>query len=109
MGSDPEGLVSFSKSKGIVVQAYSPLGNNNKELISGEGYETVKERYDRSGPEVALRWVLQNNVSAVIKSTNKKHMIGNMGAFSWKLEPQDMEYLGNRRHPPGNPSFTCDE
>ena len=36
MGADPEGLLSHCKSNGIAAQAYSPLGDDSSELITGK-------------------------------------------------------------------------
>lgn len=67
MGPDPEGLVSYCKSKGIVTQAYSPLGptaNHTAKDILIEGNLTtgIGKHYNKSGAQVALRWVAQVRV-----------------------------------------------
>ena len=58
MGPDPEGLVSYCKSKGIQVEAYSPLGDGkSSELITGDLVTSIGNNHGKSGVQVALRWI----------------------------------------------------
>merc|ERR1719433_1827295 len=49
MGTDPEGLVSYCKNKGIAPQAYSPLGDNTTELINGDLVTTLGKAHNKTG------------------------------------------------------------
>jgi len=57
MGPDPEGLVSYCKSVGVVTQAYSPLGPTynttaKNELIEGNLTVSIGKHYNKSGAQV---------------------------------------------------------
>jgi hypothetical protein len=57
MGPDPEGLVSYCKSVGVVAQAYSPLGPTynttaKNELIEGNLTVSIGKHYNKSGAQV---------------------------------------------------------
>ena len=57
MGPDPEGLVSYCKSVGVVPQAYSPLGPTynttaKNELIEGNLTVSIGKHYNKSGAQV---------------------------------------------------------
>ena len=54
MGSDPEGLVSHSESKGMVVQASSPLVNKEKELFRGNELSDITRQHQKTIAEVDL-------------------------------------------------------
>ena len=51
-------LVSFFKSKGILVQAYSPLGSSGSPLISDETVVKVAQKYEGFTPaDILLGWL----------------------------------------------------
>jgi diketogulonate reductase-like aldo/keto reductase len=52
MGADPEGLLSYCKANGIVVEAYSPLGDNTTELITGPLTTSIAHAHNKSSVQV---------------------------------------------------------
>jgi len=74
MGVDPAGLKSYCDSKGIVLQAYSPLGDGTDELITGDLVSGIGAAHNKTGAQVSLRWVLENGVPLSTKSTSEKHL-----------------------------------
>eukprot|EP00466_Bigelowiella_natans_P003486 jgi/Bigna1/87697/estExt_fgenesh1_pg.C_230076 len=48
MGPDPEGLFSYAKKLGVVMQAYSPLGNGSPDLIHGDLTTAIGAKYNKS-------------------------------------------------------------
>lgn len=93
MGPDPDGIHSYCESKGIEIQAYSPLGqryHNNTELINGKLVTDIGANHGKAGPSVALRWVIQNNVILSTQSDNPKHLQENIDIFDWSLTDDEM-------------------
>lgn len=64
MGADPGGLISYCKSKGVVPQAYSPLGDNTKELIDGPLVTEIGSSHNKSGVQVRAATCLAWHSSA---------------------------------------------
>ena len=62
MGTDPIGLLSYCKEHGIAAQAYSPLGDDSSELISGKFVTAAGAAHGKSGAQVALKWIWQHGV-----------------------------------------------
>mmetsp|Transcript_33119 Transcript_33119/g.77444 ORF Transcript_33119/g.77444 Transcript_33119/m.77444 type:complete len:313 (-) Transcript_33119:37-975(-) len=107
MGRDPEGLVSYTAAKGIVLQAYSPLGDHTEELISGDLVTSIGAAHNKSGVQVALRWIYQNGVAVTTKSGNLKHLQEDIDLFGWKMTSEEMARADAAVKPPGSPSFMC--
>ena len=106
-GADPEGLRTYCKDNGIVLQAYSPLGNNATELIHGKELSAIAAAHNKSTVQIALKWIWQNGVPLATKSTKPEHLSEDIDIFSWKLSTQEMATLNAATKPSGTPSFMC--
>eukprot|EP00316_Scyphosphaera_apsteinii_P024186 CAMPEP_0119322196 /NCGR_PEP_ID=MMETSP1333-20130426/57520_1 /TAXON_ID=418940 /ORGANISM="Scyphosphaera apsteinii, Strain RCC1455" /LENGTH=318 /DNA_ID=CAMNT_0007329359 /DNA_START=11 /DNA_END=967 /DNA_ORIENTATION=- len=107
MGADPGGLVSFSKSKGIIPQAYSPLGDNTSELISGPLVRKLGAAHGKTGVQAALRWIWQHGVAVTTKSGKMSHLQEDADIFNFMLTAEEMANADKSKTPKGKPSFMC--
>jgi len=108
MGTDPGGIVSYAAAHGLVLQAYSPLGDGrSRELISGPLVSKIGELNGRTGPQVSLKYVLQLGWSLVTKSTSAFHLAEDIDLFGWTLSPAHMAELTTATAPFANYSFAC--
>merc|ERR1712007_161365 len=73
MGNDPSGIRSFCDEKGVVLQAYSPLGNKpwtkgaDSEILSGAFTTALGKAHGKSTVAVALKWLVQHGVPTITK------------------------------------------
>merc|ERR1719329_1489486 len=104
MGVDPISVKSASEKYGIHLQAYSPLGNGESDLITGDLVTTIGAKYDKTGAQVALRWIQENGVSLTTKTT---HMQEDLDVFTFQLSAEDKASLDAATKPSGSPSFMC--
>ena len=87
-----------------------PLGDaRSKELISGPLVSQIGAEVERSGVQVALKWVAQSGLALVTKSTDAQHLADDIDLFSWTLSPRQMRALNAARTPAANYSFACTE
>lgn len=86
-------LVEFCKSKGIAVEAWSPLGGG--ELVSDPRLAEIGARYNKSGVQVILRWDLQRGIITIPKSVHKERIISNTQVFDFELSREDMALINN--------------
>jgi 2,5-diketo-D-gluconate reductase B len=50
----------------------------------------IGKKYDKSGGQVALRWLLdQENVCAIPKAAERAHAAANIDIFDFTLSPED--------------------
>ena len=107
MGDDPEKLVSFCKSKGVVVQAYSPLGDGK--LIGDAGLDAIGKAHGKTGPQVALRWIVQKGIPLATKANETEFLKEDIDVFDWSLSDAEMSTLSARTSPgsPFGPSWAC--
>lgn len=107
MGADPEGLLSYCKSKGIVAQAYSPLGDSTSELINGPLVTKMGAAHGKTGVQAALKWIWQHGVAVTTKSSNATHLTQDLDLFDWSLTDAEMSEADASTTPKGSPSFMC--
>ncbi|SMN19672.1 similar to Saccharomyces cerevisiae YDR368W YPR1 NADPH-dependent aldo-keto reductase [Maudiozyma saulgeensis] len=74
-------LIDFCKSKGIVVEAYSPLGSNNAPLLSEKIVIEVAKKNNVTPAEVVISWHVQRGYVVLPKSVNPDRITSNLKTF----------------------------
>merc|ERR1712190_11444 len=83
MGPDPQGVVSYAKSLGIASQAYSPLGDGNSELITGELMTKIGKAHNVTGTQISIRWITEHGIAVTTRRTEQSHMVGDLNILSF--------------------------
>eukprot|EP01101_Sappina_pedata_P011388 TRINITY_DN7664_c0_g1_i1.p1 TRINITY_DN7664_c0_g1~~TRINITY_DN7664_c0_g1_i1.p1 ORF type:complete len:322 (+),score=153.32 TRINITY_DN7664_c0_g1_i1:30-995(+) len=92
-------LVKYCQSKGIVIEAYSPLGTPG---VKGASEPTVLEdpilnelakKYSRSVAQIALRWQIQRGVVALPKSVTPSRIQENFSVSDFELSQEDFDKI----------------
>lgn len=81
-------LVEYCRSKGIQVEAYSPLLSGH--LREVKELAPIAARYRKTPAQVVLRWDLQNGVVCIPKSVHANRIQENAGIFDFVLSAEDM-------------------
>jgi diketogulonate reductase-like aldo/keto reductase len=104
MGPDPEGVVSFGKSHGILYQSFSPFcgpcgPEANKELISGDLVTSIGRAHNVSGSQVSLRWLVEQGSPVIPRSSSPEHMRVNLDLFGFSLTDEELKALNAATSP----------
>ncbi|HUB70922.1 MAG TPA: aldo/keto reductase [Acidimicrobiales bacterium] len=84
-------LLEAAEQKGVVVEAYSPLGTGQH--LSDRTVKQVAERTGRTPAQVLLRWCVQQDLVVLPKSTHRDRIQQNAGIFDFTLSPDDVAEL----------------
>ena len=86
---------AFAESQGIVFQSFSPLCGpcGDSSLINGTLVVDIGKKHNKSGAQVALRWLTQQGIPIIPKSDSEKHLKQNLDVFDWKLSDEEMKAL----------------
>ena len=96
-------VIPFCKERGVPVMAYSPLEQGR--LQGSSVLSQLAERHGVKPLQVALAWVLaQENVIAIPKSVNRRHIEQNIAALKITLSAEDYSLLDTIFPPPSGPS-----
>ncbi|KAI1426646.1 NADP-dependent oxidoreductase domain-containing protein [Xylaria sp. FL1777] len=89
-------VVDYCRKKGIALSAYSPLTalTAARPGPADEAYAELASKYGVSEGDIALRWVLDQNIAAVTTSRKADRLRGYLkNVLGFKLEPQEIERL----------------
>jgi glycerol 2-dehydrogenase (NADP+) len=84
-------LVKFCQSKGIAVQAYSPLGSTNSPLLQDPVIVEIAEARGVDVGQVAISWQAQRGVIVLPKSVTESRIISN--AKLLRLSDEEMHKI----------------
>ncbi len=97
-------VVSYIQGKGIVVQAWYPLGGRGyqRELLNDKVLKEIAQNHNKSVAQVILRWDIQNEVVVIPGSSNPAHIKENIDIFDFELTDEEMQKIAslerNRKH-----------
>jgi diketogulonate reductase-like aldo/keto reductase len=92
ISNTPEELIHYTQEKGMLVEAYSPIGHG--ELLKNQQVATIAEKYHVSVPQLGIRYCLQLNLLPLPKTASPEHMKTNADV-DFVISPEDMEVLKN--------------
>jgi len=85
--------IEYCKAKGIQLESYCPLKQNDKALLKNKEIESMSKKHGKTVAQVVLRWHLQNGYIALPRSNNPKHVVENANIFDFELSEKEMEKL----------------
>lgn len=96
-------LVDYCVKKGIVVQAYSPLGSSSSIMLDDPEVEKIAQKYDAEPAQILINWGVSRGYCVLPKSVSQKRIVSNFKIF--QLAEEDIEKLngiparlGSRRY-----------
>jgi diketogulonate reductase-like aldo/keto reductase len=90
VGNTPFDLIDYSRSKGILVEAYSPVAHGA--VLKDAALRTMAERYGISVAQLCIRYCLQLGLLPLPKTVNPAHMRDN-AAVDFVISDTDMDAL----------------
>jgi len=94
LGGD-DATAKFCAKNGIVFQAYSPLGGlDGIDVFKNPTVTAVAHKHKKSPAQVALRWLVQQDIAFVTAAENPVYQVQDMDVFSFNLTQAEMKTLG---------------
>ncbi|MGN7407948.1 aldo/keto reductase [Sporosarcina sp. SAFN-010] len=86
-------LVEYNKSRGILTEAWSPLGREINDVLTNDTIVAIAEKYNREPAQIIIRWNLQNGVLPIVKSLSYEHQKANLDVFDFELSEEDIQTI----------------
>lgn len=91
VGHGSDTVAADDAALGIHVQAYSPLGSGM--VLQSPVVTQVATAHGKSTAQIALRWIVQRNVSIATQSTSAEHLKEDVNIFDFSLTDDEMSRL----------------
>jgi diketogulonate reductase-like aldo/keto reductase len=96
---DQSRLLASVRRHGLIFIAHSPLGRGR--LLGDPVLVEIAGQRRRTDAQVALRWLIQQNVAAIPRSSNPQRMADNLDVFDFTLTDEEMERISSLKRPDG--------
>lgn len=96
---DQSKVVSACRRYGMAVVAYSPIargGANDDKVL-----RRIGDRYGKSGAQVCLRWLVQQGIIVIPRTSKPDRLRENFAIFDFALSNDDMREIGRLAHKDG--------
>ena len=84
-------LIEFCRSKGVAVEAYSPLAKAQK--LDDPALVRLAAKYKKTPAQILIRWSLQHGLVVIPKSIRKQRIEQNADVFDFAIAGADMQQL----------------
>jgi len=88
-------LVEENKKRGIVTEAWSPLGREINDVLGNDTIISIAQKYNKKPAQIIGRWNIQNDVLPVMKASSRQHQMENIDIFDFELSNEDMEQINS--------------
>lgn len=92
-GDTQDDVVNYSREKGMLLEAYSPLGIGK--IFEVPQMQALAKKYGKSIAQIAIRWSLQRGYLPLPKSVTPERIRENADVFDFELEAADVELIAN--------------
>lgn len=91
--------VEENKKRGVVVQAWAPLGGSTGGIAGNvkKVCEEIGKTYGKSWAQVALRWLVEKDVTFSTQTKSKSHFVEDLNVFDFSLSADDMAKIATAR------------
>ena len=75
------------------IMSWGPLAEGRNNFFTNEMLAGIGQKFGKTVPQVALRWLLQRGAIIIPKSTHKERMVENLNIFDFQLSEDDMAQI----------------
>ena len=95
----------YLEKYGTQIMAWAPFAEGLNNFFKNETLIEIGKKYNKTAAQTALRFLIQENVVIIPKSTHKERMEQNFDVFDFKLSVDDVAAI---RALDGGKSLFCD-
>lgn len=86
-------MMEYLKPFDVALEAWSPLAEGRHGIVKNKTLVTIGEKYGKTAAQVALKFLVQNGVIIIPKTTHIERMQENINLFDFTLNDDDMKAI----------------
>lgn len=94
-----DAVLAELRARGMALIAYSPLARGR--VFDEPVLVRIAERHGKNPGQVTLRWLVQQNVAAIPRSSREANVEANLDIFDFTLSEAEMAEIAALAHPDG--------
>lgn len=88
-------LREYCKKQEIQIQSYSPVARMDKKLIENKILVSIAKKYNKTVPQIILKWNIQSDIITIPKSGSKIRIKENFDIFDFELSTDELEKINS--------------
>lgn len=84
-------LLEYCNNNGIRLISYRSFGKG--ELLEESLFDTLGQKYRKTGAQIILRWLYEKNIPVIPKAYSKKHLQENLDILDFSLTKEENQLL----------------
>ncbi len=85
--------IPYCKQYGLQVIAYRPFAKGSLTRVKSDMILRISEKYNKTPNQIALNWLISQDIIAIPKASSLEHMKENAGSLGWALSKEDIDLL----------------
>lgn len=81
--------IAALKAEGIVPEAWAPFAEGKNDIFQNEVLSEIGQKYQKSVAQVIVRWLVEQDIVVLAKSTKPERMSENIDIFDFSLTDED--------------------
>ena len=86
-------MLEYLKPYDVALEAWSPLAEGRHGIFKNATLTAIGERYGKTAAQVALKFLIQNGIIIIPKTTHKERMQENIDLFDFTLSDDDQRQI----------------
>ena len=86
-------MMEYLKLHNVALEAWSPLAEGRHGIVKNNTLIAIGEKYNKTAAQIALKFLVQNGVIIIPKTTHIERMRENIDLFDFTLSDDDMKAI----------------
>ena len=82
-------VIAALKEEGIMPEAWAPFAEGKNDIFNNEVLVAIGKKYNKSVAQVITRWLVEQDIVVLAKSTKPERMAENLDVFDFALTDED--------------------
>ena len=89
-------LRAFMRDNHIQLEAWSPLGSGNQDILNDRDLKAMAEKYKKNVGQIILRWHIQEGAVVIPKSVHEERIASNLDIWDFELTEPEMDLIRSK-------------